>query len=211
MAFPQQKQTHLDLHHYSAYKSQHSLFYGAFSIKTCTGAMKQNGAAPVLQGNLPRSALRGGASKAPALCEKQLWPLSQSRLWLHSGYFQPLEITRSWFSSTSLPECLFTLHKPMLVWVIWEWRVWKAASLLSLFSKYVLLSLCMVSVVTLWGEDKWNCLQDGIGTDDSRVIMTSRQAAQGLLWFHACHLLKGHHKRCFVSVTQPRLSGSHST
>ena len=202
---------YLDFHHYSAYKSQHSVSYGAFSIETCTGAMKQNGAAPVLQGNPPRSALCGGASKAPALSEKQLRPLSQSCLWLHSGYFQPLEITRRWFSSTSLPKCLSTLHKPMLVWVIWEWRVWKTASLLSLFSKYVLLSLCMMSVVTLRGEDEWNCPQDGIGTDESRVIMTSRQAAQGLLGFHAGHSLRGHHKRCFVSVTQPRLSSSHST
>ena len=62
----------------------------------------------------------------------------------------------------------------------------KGASLISLFLKYVLLSLCIVSVVTFWGEDKWNPPEDGRGTDASRVIMTSREAAQGLLqlWAH---------------------------
>ena len=154
---------------------------------------------------LPRRALRGGSTQAPALSEKQLGPLSPSRPWLYSGYFQPLDIRTSWFSSLPLLECLYTLHNPMLVWDIWEWRVRKAASLLSLFSKYVLLSLCMVSVVTLWGEDEWNGPKDGRGRDDSRVIMTTRQAAQGLL-LHASHSSRAHHKGCFVSITLPEQS-----
>ena len=64
------------------------------------------------------------------------------------GYFQTLEITTSWFSSSSLPELLSTLPNPMLVWDIWGWRVRKEASLNSLFSKYVLFSLWTVSGVT---------------------------------------------------------------
>ena len=114
-------------------------------------------------------------SQAPALSEKQLRPVSPSCPWMHSGYFQPLEITTSWFSSSSLPEGLSTLHNPMPVRDVWEWRVRKDASLISLFLKYVLLSLCMFSVVTLWGEDEWHRPEDGRGTDASRVIMTSRR------------------------------------
>jgi hypothetical protein len=152
---------------------------------------------------LPRRALRGGSTQAPALSEKQLRPLSPSRPWLYSGYFQPLDIRTSWFSSLPVLECLSILHNPMLVWDIGEWRLRKAASLLSLFSEYVLLSLCTVSVVTLWWENEWNRPKDGRGTDDSRVITTTRQAAQGLLWLHASHSSRGHHKGCFVSITLP--------
>ena len=137
--------------------------------------MKQNGAAPVLQGTLPRRAFCGGSTQAPTLSEEQLQPLSPSRPWLQSGYFQLLDITTSWFSFSSLPEWLSTLHNPMLVWDIWKWWVRKDVSLISLFSKYVLLSLCMLSAVTLWGDDQWNPPEDGRGTDASRVIMTSRR------------------------------------
>ena len=70
----------------------------------------------------------------------------------------------------------------------------KGASLISLFLKYVLLSLCIVSVVTFWGEDKWNPPEDGRGTDASRVIMTSREAAQGLLQLWAHQWSRSHHR-----------------
>ena len=76
--------------------------------------MKKNGTAPVLLGTLPRRDLHGGSTQVPALSEKQLQPVSPSRTWLHSGYFHTLEITTSWFSSSSLPECLSTLHNLML-------------------------------------------------------------------------------------------------
>ena len=79
----------------------------------------------------------------------------------------------------------------------------KSSILLSLFSKYVLLSLCTVSVGTRWGEDEWNGPKHGRGTDDSRVIMTTRQAAQGLLRLPASHSSRGRHKGCFVSITLP--------
>ena len=70
----------------------------------------------------------------------------------------------------------------------------KKSSLIFLFSRYVVLSLCALSVVTLWGEDEWNRSEVVRGTDDSRVIMTSRKAAQGLLQLHARHSSRGHHK-----------------
>ena len=70
----------------------------------------------------------------------------------------------------------------------------KKSSLIFLFSRYVVLSLCALSVVTLWGEDEWNRSEVVRGTDDSRVIMTSRKAAQGLLRLHARHSSRGHHK-----------------
>ena len=132
---------------------------------------------------------------SPCSPEKQLQPLSPSCPCLHSGYFQTLEIITSSFSASSLPELLSTLPNPMLLWDIWGWRVRKEASLNSLFFIYVLLSLCTVSGFTLWGADKWHLPKDGRGTDDSRVIIISRQTAQGLLQLQAHHWSRGHHKR----------------
>ena len=43
---------------------------------------------------------------------------------------------------------------------------------------------------------KMKSFEEGRGTDDSRVIITSKQAAQGLLQLHAHHWSRGHHKRC---------------
>ena len=41
------------------------------------------------------------------------------------------------------------------------------------------LIFCKLLGFSLWGEDHWHLLEDARGTDDSRVIMTSRQEAQG--------------------------------
>ena len=46
------------------------------------------------------------------------------------------------------------------------------------------LTLCNLSGFTLWGEDHWHLPEDARGMDNSRVFITSRQAAQGHLQLH---------------------------
>ena len=62
------------------------------------------------------------------------------------------------------------------------------------------LALCKISVFTLWGEDLWHLPEDARGTDETRVIMTSRQTVQGHLQFHPSHWSRGHHKWCYCEL-----------
>ena len=66
-----------------------------------------------------------------------------------------------------------------------------------------LLTLCKLVGFTLWGEDHWHLPKDARGTDDSRVIMTARQASQGPLQLHALHWSR-HHHNLLVSLSLPR-------
>ena len=108
------------------------------------------------------------------------------------------------------PWVAVPLPNPMLVWNICGWRVRKQVSLISLFSIYVLLFLCTVSGVTLWGADEWNLPKDGRGTVDSRVIITSgRQLKDSCNSTHNTGP-EATTKDILLSITLPRQCGSQS-
>lgn len=129
--------------------------------------------------------------------------LASTSWWLYAWYIQKLREYPPTFESFFPPQGLSLSISFILTSDVGRSEIEKNLRFLYPLQKYHLTffkHLCF----TLWREDQWHLPKDARGTDDTRVIMTSRQTVQGQPQFHPCHWSRGHKNNVIVSFTLHR-------
>ena len=129
--------------------------------------------------------------------------LDSTSWWLYAWYIQTLREYPPTFESFFPPQGLSLSIPFTLTSDIGGSETEKNLRFLYSLQKYHLTFFKYLRF-TLWREDQRHLPKDARGTDDTRVIMTSRQTVQGHPQFHPCHGSSGHKNDAIMSFTVHR-------